>query len=41
LVVQEEFQFAEDLSEYDISKGMIWIPYGQPLPEELIGRIAQ
>ena len=33
--------FAEDLSEYDISKGTIRIPYDQPLPEELIKRIAQ
>ena len=33
--------FAEDLSEYDISKGTIRIPYDQHLPEELIGRIAQ
>jgi len=33
--------FAEELSEYDISKGTIRIPYDQPLPEELIGRIAQ
>ena len=32
---------AEDLSEYDISKRTIRIPYDQPLPEELIGRIAQ
>ena len=34
-------KFAADLSEYDISKGTIRIPYDQPLPEELIGRIAQ
>ena len=33
--------FAADLSEYDISKGTIRIPYDQPLPEELIRRIAQ
>ena len=33
--------FAEELSGYDISKGTIRIPYNQPLPEELIRRIAQ
>ena len=33
--------FAEELSGYDISKGTIRIPYDQPLPEELIRRIAQ
>ena len=33
--------FAQELSEYDISKGTIRIPYDQPLSEELIRRIAQ
>ena len=33
--------FAEELSEYDVSKGTIRIPYDQPLPEELIRSIVQ
>ena len=33
--------FAEELSEYDVSKGTIRIPYEQPLPEDLIRRIAK
>ena len=33
--------FAEELSDYDISKGTIRIPYDQPLPVELIERIAK
>ena len=33
--------FAEELSDYDISKGTIRIPYDQPLPAELIGKIAK
>ena len=33
--------FAENLSDYDISKGTIRIPYDQPLPAELIGKIAK
>ena len=33
--------FAEELSDYDISKGTIRIPYNQPLPVELIERIAK
>lgn len=31
--------FAEELSEYKTSKGAVQIPFDQPLPEELIGRI--
>ena len=33
--------FAEELSDYDISKGTIRIPYNQPLPVELSERIAK
>ena len=33
--------FAEELSEYDISKGTIRLPYDRPLPEDLIRRIAK
>ena len=33
--------FAEELSEYDVSKGTIRIPYDKPLPEELIRSIVQ
>lgn len=33
--------FAKELSGYDVSKGTIRIPYDQPLPAELIRRIAQ
>lgn len=32
--------FAEELAEYDVSKGTIRIPYDRPLPEELIRRMA-
>ena len=32
--------FAEELAEYDVSKGTIRIPYDRPLPEELIRRTA-
>lgn len=31
----------EELSEYRTSKGGIQLPYGKPLPEELISRIAR
>ncbi|MBQ3999674.1 MAG: DUF1801 domain-containing protein [Oscillospiraceae bacterium] len=33
-------EFAEELKEYDVSKGTIRIPYDAPLPEDLIRRIA-
>ena len=33
--------FTEELSDYDVSKGTIRIPYDQPLPEALIIRIAK
>ena len=33
--------FSEELSGYSVSKGTIRIPYDQPLPEELIERIAK
>ena len=33
-------EFADELSDYDVSKGTIRIRYDQPLPAELIGRIA-
>ena len=33
--------FAEDLVDYDVSKGTIRFPYDQPLPENLIIRIAK
>ena len=33
--------FAEELSDYNVSKGTIRIPYDRPLPEELITRIAR
>ena len=32
--------FAEELSEYDISKGTVRFPYDRPLPKTLIRRIA-
>ena len=34
-------KFAEELSGLSVSKGTIRIPYDQPLPEELIERIAK
>ena len=33
--------FAEDLVDYDVSKGTIRFPYDQPLPKNLIRRIAK
>ena len=33
--------FAEELSGWNVSKGTIRIPYDQPLPAELIERIAK
>ena len=33
--------FADELTGYDTSKGTIRLPYGRPLPAELIGRIAK
>ena len=33
--------FAEDLKEYDVSKGTIRIPWSSPLPTDLISRIAK
>ena len=33
--------FAEDLTRFDVSKGTIRIPYDQPLPVNLIERIAR
>lgn len=33
--------FAEDLKEYDVSKGTIRLPYDRELPKELIARIAR
>lgn len=33
--------FAEDLVDYDVSKGTIRLPSDQPLPENLIRRIAK
>jgi uncharacterized protein YdhG (YjbR/CyaY superfamily) len=33
--------FSEELSGLSVSKGTIRIPYDQPLPEELIERIAK
>ncbi len=32
--------FANRLREYDVSKGAIRLPYGKPLPKELIAEIA-
>ena len=34
-------EFAEDLKEYDVSKGTIRLPYDKDLPVELIGSIAR
>ena len=33
--------FADDLADFDVSKGTIRLPYDQPLPEELIKKIAK
>ena len=33
--------FAEELTDYSVSKGTIRLPYDEDLPEELIARIAQ
>ena len=33
--------FADELASYSVSKGTIRLPYGQPLPAELIARIAR
>ena len=33
--------FADELSDYSVSKGTIRLPYDQPLPVELIKRIAR
>ena len=33
--------FAEELKQYDTSKGTIRLSYDKPLPEDLIGRIAR
>ena len=33
--------FAEELRDYDVSKGTIRLPYASPLPKDLIVRIAQ
>ncbi len=40
-ILRKALPDAEELSEYDTSKGTIRIPYDQPLSEELIRRIAQ
>jgi len=32
--------FADKLKDYDVSKGMIRLPYNKPLPKELIAEIA-
>ena len=34
-------EFADELADYDVSKGTIRLPYDQPLPVELIGHIAR
>ena len=34
-------KFAEELAEYDTSKGTIRLPYGRELPEDLLVRIAR
>ena len=34
-------EFAEELSDFDVSKGTIRIPYDLPLPAELIKKIAR
>ena len=33
--------FADELLEYSVSKGTIRVPYGKPLPTELIEKIAR
>lgn len=33
--------FAEELANYETGKGTIRLPYGEPLPEDLIRRIAE
>lgn len=33
--------FADELSEYSVSKGTIRVPYDKPLPTELIEKIAR
>ena len=33
--------FAKELEGYDVSKGTIRLPYGKPLPKELLGTIAR
>ena len=33
--------FADDLKDYDVSKGTIRLPYDRPFPAELIARIAK
>ncbi len=33
--------FADELQDYDVSKGTIRLPYDRPLPAELIAKIAQ
>ena len=33
--------FAEELTDFEVSKGTIRLPHGEPLPEELIRRIAE
>ena len=34
-------EFADELKEYDVSKGTIRLPYDKPLPEDLIQNIAK
>ncbi len=33
--------FAEELSDYSVSKGTIRLPYDQPIPEQLVARITK
>ena len=33
--------FADELEGYDVSKGTIRLPYGKPLPKELLEKIAR
>ena len=33
-------EFADELADYDVSKGTIRLPYDKPLPEDLIAEIA-
>ena len=33
--------FADELSEYSVSKGTIRVPYGEPLTAELIDKVAR